>query len=120
MKTLTLVFALFVSSACGGEDGGSILDSTLTIQNNSSVSIYEIYISSVDSQVWGADQLGSDTLDPGDVVEFSEIDCDVYDMKVVDEEGDECVLTDIDFCVDDDVWIMTDADLIACQFAGLD
>lgn len=91
-------------------------DSTLTFSNSSQFEIAHIYLSPEDEDDWGPDQLGKDVLGSGDKVEFSGIDCDTYDVKLIDEDGDECVLSDIDLCLEDQEFEITDAALVACQW----
>jgi len=117
MKRISLVVVALAavlalcSSGCGGDPSTS---STLTIRNNSSFTFTEINLSPIDQADWGPDLLGAQLLEPGDVLELGDIDCDVYDIRVVDENTDECVLTDVDLCLDDAVWVIDDAELFAC------
>ena len=41
--------------------------------------------------------------------------CDDYDVKLVDEDGDSCVVGGVTLCADSDAWVITDEDLLACQ-----
>ncbi|MFN0247664.1 MAG: hypothetical protein ACKV2T_12330 [Kofleriaceae bacterium] len=116
MKRLAIVslLALGVLGACA--DDGSDLDSTLTIENESSYAFGEIYLSPEDAASWGQDLLGTDILAPGEVLELSGVACDIYDIRIVDDEGDDCVLPSVDLCLDNAVWSIDDAELAACQF----
>lgn len=112
---LATTFALATLAAgCGGSDDE--FDSTLTIRNNSSFAFIEINLSPVDSASFGPDLLGSDILEPGTELEISGIACDDYDIRIIDEDADECILTDVDLCFDDAVWNITDGELAACIF----
>jgi hypothetical protein len=116
-RSLGLSLALLLTGAAGcatDDDGGG--GASLTIDNESSYSFIEINISPVNQTSWGSDLLGADILDPGDSFLVSEIDCDVYDIRLIDEDSDECVLTDIDLCFDNAVWQIDDAELAACVF----
>jgi hypothetical protein len=104
------VLALGVAG-CSAEDA----DASLTIENASSYTLVEIYLSPVDAESWGSDLLGSELLEPGDILEVSAIACDVYDILVTDETGADCVLTDVDLCLDDALWTITDEELVACD-----
>jgi hypothetical protein len=110
------LLALGTLGACATDDGTGDLDSTLTIENESSYAFAEIYLSPEDSVNWGSDLLGADILAPGEVLELSGVACDIYDIRIVDDEGDECVLTSVDLCLDNAVWSIDDAELAACQF----
>lgn len=96
--------------ACAGEAG----DSSLIIRNESSYAITEIYLSPVSSGTWGPDLLGGDVLFPGEEFAISLIDCDDYDIRIVDEDGDECVIEGVELCFDDALWRITDTELAAC------
>ena len=116
-KSLTTLFlsASLLFGACGGEDEPEfVLDSSLNIENGSSYSFVEINLSPVNADAWGEDLLGSDILEPGDVLELSGIECDDYDIRVIDEELDECIVTDVDLCLTDEHWVVTDSDLLDC------
>lgn len=119
MKRLAILSLLAVAGlgACTSDDGGEgNLDSTLTIENDSSYAFAEINLSPEDSASWGSDLLGADILAPGEVLELAGVACDVYDIRIVDDEGDECVLSSVDLCLDNAVWSIDDAELAACQF----
>lgn len=110
MRALTLGLALAVAFAAGCGGG----DSTLTIRNSSSFAFIEINLSPVDSSTFGPDLLGADILEPGDELEISGIECDDYDIRVVDEDGDECILAAVELCFDDAIWEITDSELLSC------
>lgn len=117
MKRHAMILSLAAAGALGAcADDGSDLDSTLTIENDSSYAFAEINLSPEDSTSWGSDLLGADILAPGEVLELSGVTCDVYDIRIVDDEGDECVLTSVDLCLDNAIWTIDDAELAACQF----
>jgi hypothetical protein len=63
---------------------------------------------------WGPDQLGSNVLEHAEVITLSGLDCEQYDLKLIDHEGDECVVEDIDLCLHDAVWSLTDRELTRC------
>ncbi len=115
--TSALLLALTASLvACGSDSADDVGDSTLTIANESSYTFDSIYLSPVDEITWGPDLLGADLLDPGESVEISNLVCDIFDIRIVDEDGDECIVTDVDLCFDDAIWVIDDAELASCQF----
>jgi hypothetical protein len=85
-----------------GDDG----DSTLLVVNDSDYVIEEIYLTEVDNPNWGPDLLGGDVLFPGEDFLIVDIECDYYDALLVDEEGVECELLDLDLCFDDADWVI--------------
>ena len=95
------------------------LASTVTIVNDSDWGIHYLYLSPTSESDWGPDQLGDATIAPdGGTFELHSIPCDTYDVKLVDEDGDECVIGAVDLCLDDDVWHVTNAKLLSCEGYG--
>jgi hypothetical protein len=120
MKNLlitTLLATGLTLGACGSEEDDPIdLNSTLVIENSSDFAFVEINLSSVDNVSWGSDLLGSDILFPGESVEIGGIECDDYDIRVVDEDNDECIVENIDLCLTDESWVIDNAVLFGCAF----
>lgn len=106
---LSVLFAAPVSAA--------LTDAQVKIVNNSSWDIHYLYISPVDDEEWGPDQLGEDAIASGDSFTLSEIPCDAYDVKIVDEDDDECVIAAVVLCADKDKWVIEDDALLECQNA---
>ncbi|MFT0533700.1 hypothetical protein ACMHYJ_12870 [Castellaniella hirudinis] len=82
--------------------------------NQSSWEIHEIYFSPASQKSWGEDHLGEDILEKGDSLTLSGVDNGVWDVRVVDEDGDECIIEDVSIDGSDS-WTIRDADLLACQ-----
>jgi hypothetical protein len=93
--------------ACSIESGGSgpIDDATLSIDNDSSYVIEEIYLTGVGNPSWGPNQLGSDVLFPGETITLG-VDCGNYDALLVDEDGVDCEINNLDLCLNDSVWVI--------------
>lgn len=83
--------------------------SSLTIENNSSWSFLYIYISDP-SEGWGDDVLGDEVLSSGETMSFG-FSSGTYDIKIRDEDGDECILwgyehySNTPLVFDDDDWL---------------
>ena len=88
---------------------------TVKIINQSKWEIHHIFLSATADDEWGPDQLEDDVLAKGDSLTLTNISCDLYDIKVVDEDGDECVIEEVDLCGDDSYWKITDKDLLECE-----
>lgn len=118
-KTLSLLLALPLALAAGTAAAkGNKLDARVTIVNESLWAIHELYLSSTDEASWGPDQLGPTTvIGTGERYTINRIPCDTYDVKLIDEDGDECTLGGVALCADSDTWVITDEDLLACQVA---
>ena len=93
-------------------------DSTLTIVNNTDWEIHHIYLTPADSEKWGPDQLGKEVLGPDESITLKGIPCDVYDIKVVDEDGGFCIVQDVDLCKVKSRWVISQDVLSACDDVG--
>lgn len=88
---------------------------TVKIINQSKWEIHHIFLSSTDDDTWGPDQLEDDILTKGQSLTLTNISCDLYDIKVVDEDGDECIIEEVDLCGDNSYWKITDKALLECE-----
>ncbi len=92
-KNVVVVFVLFLLAGLASNAfAQSAYDFELT--NDTGLVITSIYVSPSDEERWGDDVLGIDVLDDGGTVEieFSPFaDAELWDLKVVDEDGDEYV-----------------------------
>ena len=68
-------------------------------------------------EVRTADQLDEDVIESGGQFTLHGIPCDKYDVRVVDEDGDACVIEKVPLCGASDEWTITDEDLLGCQVA---
>lgn len=91
------------------------VSASIEIVNRTRWAIYELYLSPSDAADWGDDQLGDETIGPGDHFTLSDIPCEVWDVLLIDEEGDECVVLGVDLCRDDYKWVIENDALLACQ-----
>ena len=105
----TLVLAISLQACVITTD-----DSTLTIDNRSDYAIYEVNVAPIDSTFWGPNLLRGDILYPGDSLDVYDLDCDYYDVRIVDELGAECELYDVDVCFDSAYWVIDNALLSTC------
>ncbi len=84
------------------------------IQNNSSYDIYEVHMSSTGDDNWGPDLLRNDVLATGESVMVT-ADPGSYDLKLVDEDGDACIVMNLAL-YGDAAWSITDRWLLGCEF----
>jgi hypothetical protein len=113
MKKLALVAALVCAFALPSFAAGK--KSTVKIINQSKWEIHHIFLSSTEDESWGPDQLEDSVLGKGESLTITSIPCDLYDVKVVDEDGDECIIEQVDLCGNNAYWKITDKDLLACE-----
>ncbi len=88
---------------------------TVKIINQSKWEIHHVFLSSTEDESWGEDLLEDEILVKGDTLTITNISCDLYDVKVVDEDGDECIIEEVDLCGDASYWKITDKDLLECE-----
>lgn len=110
---LLAAVAVLASAATSASEN----DSKVVLKNQSAWAIHELYFSPTSEREWGPDQLGNHTINTGDTFTLSGVPCAAYDVRVVDEDGDECVIEDVGLCATKDTWVITDKDLLGCQAA---
>jgi hypothetical protein len=93
----------------------AVYAASVEIQNSSDWSLVHFHLSPADEEDWGPDQLGDAVVGTGDSFTLTGIPCDTYDVKLVDEDGDECVVPGVDICGDDQGWEITSDDLLECE-----
>jgi hypothetical protein len=117
VRKLTIAGAALLALGAALPAAAASSDAVVSIRNDSLWAIQELYLSSTDEDEWGPDQLGDNVLNTGDSFRLTGVPCDSYDVRVVDEDGDECILEDVGLCAAEDVWVVTDEDLLGCQAA---
>src|SRR5687768_15398233 len=105
--TATLLPLLWIIPACSkdGDGDGSPFEpdaagerNSLAVVNDSDHVIEDFYIAAVGSSDWGPDLLGADALFPDEEFLIVDIECDFYDVRLIDDTGGECLILDIDLC----------------------
>jgi len=113
MRPTSLVCSALISlslAACGGGGSADVIiddspDSSLVVDNQSDFAITELYLTSVNSGSWGPNLLRGDVLLPDENVTLG-VDCGFYDALLVDEDGVDCEIDDLDLCLNDAVWVI--------------
>ncbi len=85
--------------------------------NQSAWEIHEVYFSPSSQTNWGEDYLDNEVLEKGDSLTLSDVEVGTWDVMIVDEDGDKCVLEDV-VISGSDRWVISDKDLLACQAAS--
>jgi hypothetical protein len=112
-----IALALFTTASVPTFAAAKKKKALIKIINQSKWEIHHLYLSPSASKHWGSDQLGEEVLSKGESYTLTNIDCDTYDIKVVDEDGDECVIENVDLCADESYWKITDKELLDCEGA---
>lgn len=108
-----LMGALVVAS--GTPAGAAGKNSDVTVKNKSKWDIHQFFLSPSGEDEWGPDQLGDEVIETGGSFLLHSIPCDEYDVKLVDEDEDECVVEAVDLCASSQVWTITNDDLLECE-----
>ncbi|MGE0040668.1 MAG: hypothetical protein AB7V01_05740 [Vicinamibacterales bacterium] len=120
MLTRRIVFALAAAVMLCGV-GASLHAAqkkvSVTVINHSLWEIHEFYLSTVDDNDWGPDQLEDEIIEAeGGEFKLTGIPVGRYDVKLVDEDADECVVEDVAIGIDgSETWEITSKDLLKCQ-----
>ncbi|MDT5061237.1 MAG: hypothetical protein QOH63_1696 [Acidobacteriota bacterium] len=89
------------------------------IVNQSDWDIHGLFLSPTHKDTWGPDQLGDEIIKHGGgSFTIHSIPCGHYDIKVVDEDGDACVIEDVVMCKDHTHWDITNKELANCEGWG--
>ena len=112
MKRLAL-FACILAIALPTFAAGS----KVKVINASKWDIHHMFVSPAASDKWGPDQLEDNIIQAGATFTINGIPCDEYDIKVVDEDGDECIIEAVRLC-SDHYWKITDDELLECEGFG--
>lgn len=99
-----------VAGSSGGDSASSI-----TFRNRSRWDIYRINMSPVSQSTWGVDHLGSNILRAGQDFTLNNIPCNNYDLRLIDEDGDQCVVNNINVCAENSGVTITNENLLRCE-----
>ena len=91
MQRIVIALGLALILATAVSSGQAQENHTLVLENNSGFDIYEVHLSSTSTDLWGPDLLGRRVLRVGQQFNIYGVADDDYDMKIIDEDGDECV-----------------------------
>ncbi len=79
----------------------------ITVVNNSNREIRYLYLSPVDQDNWGPDQLNNASLGNGQSVTLSNVSCSGAEIKVIGEDSDGCFLSTVVSCTGNAQWTIT-------------
>ena len=112
------VLVLFVASLC--LCALPAFAENVKVVNGSQWGIYHFFLSPADTEEWGPDQLRDQVIAPGASFTLQGIPCDTYDVRLVDEDGDECIVGGVDVCGGNQQWNISSEELAACEGYGPD
>lgn len=86
---------------------GRFSGSTITIVNNSTLEIRHVYLSPVDGDNWGPDQLNdSATIASGASFNINNVSCAQGSIKVITEDENGCFLYQTADCTSNYTWVI--------------
>lgn len=98
---ITLVLLASVTASLAGRAPSS----SITIVNNSSNAIRHVYLSPVDNDNWGPDQLNdSATIASGASFTINDVSCGQGSIKVIAEDQNGCFLYNTTDCTANSTW----------------
>lgn len=101
-SALAVLAGVAVATGCIDDSGP---DASLRVINRSDYWITEIRVTPIDEVDWGPNLLDGDGLAPGESL-VVRVHCDFYDALLVDEDGVECRVYDLDLCLNDATWVI--------------
>lgn len=87
--------------------------SSIDIVNDTGHAFTDLFLSPSSSADWGPDLLDA-LLEDDETYSLVNIPCDQYDLMIVEDGGDECLLPAIPLCGSDEVWKFTEETWHAC------
>lgn len=108
------VSALASTLLLGLTSAVAVAADNITIKNASDWHIVNFYLSSSADPNWGPDQLGEQVIGSGQNFELRGVPCDTYDVRIVDQDEDVCIVRGIELCGANG-WTITSQALLNCQ-----
>jgi len=109
------ITCLLLGAAAAALTVTSALAYDWSMTNSSHWAIHRVFISPCSSQNWGHDRLGeNDVMSTGESYVLNDVGAGCYDVKLVDEDGDVCVISGVR--INNDLeWEITDKNLLNCE-----
>ena len=112
-RILILIAAFAVVSALPFLSGAHPATS-VNIVNNSSGQILHVYLSHVNADDWGTDQLNNATIQSGQSSTINNFACDAAQIKVIAENQDGCFVSTVITCGTNATWTITNNTATDC------
>ena len=115
-RLAVLSLSLFALAALSSARNTGTLTS-VNIVNNSSREVRNVYLSHVDVDDWGPNQLGDGaTIAPGQSYNLSNVACDQQQVKVIGEDQDGCFVSVVVSCGSSPTWTITNDTARDCGY----
>ena len=83
------------------------VSTAVNIVNNSNREIRNIYLSHVNVDDWGGNELGNSIIAPGQSFNLDNVTCDQQQVKLIGEDQDGCFLSRVVTCGINTTWTIT-------------
>jgi hypothetical protein len=103
-RLVILCIALFTLAALSSARTAT---TSVNIVNNSNKEIRNVYLSHVNADDWGGNQLGNAVIAPGQSFNLTNVACDQSQVKVIGEDQDGCFLSTVVTCGNGSTWTIT-------------
>ncbi len=113
IKKVLAAGALTLAAVVSIPTSAAAQNAIFTVFNHSSYRINHMYVSSTNDDYWGSDRLGFDILYPNYRSDLA-LNPGWYDVKLVDQDGDSCVIRNVNVSYGE-TWTITDGTLLACE-----
>ena len=110
-RLVALSIALFALTALSNARTAT---TSVNIVNNSNKEIRNVYLSHVNVDDWGNNQLGDAIISPGQSFTLNSVACDQQQVKVVGEDQDGCFVSTVVTCGDNATWTITNDSVRDC------
>lgn len=109
-----LVILCIVLFALAALSSARTTSTAVNIVNNSNKEIRNVYLSHVNVDDWGSNQLGDAVILPGQSFTLSNVACDQQQVKVIAENQDGCFHSTVVSCGDSGTWTITNNTAADC------
>ena len=113
-RALALLAALCAFAALPLLTSARIRTNSINVVNSSNRSIIHIYLAPPGTDNWGAEQLGTSPLTPGQSFILADVACNQSQIKVIAEDADGCFLTTEVGCGGAATWTITNDTTADC------
>ncbi len=104
------------NTSSGGASGRTM---NITVRNEANYAIHHMYLSPTNETSWGPDQLRDEVIAANNgTFTLTGVPCQAYDIRLVDNDNDECIVRNVSVCNEASTWRITNEDLLSCQGFG--
>ncbi len=102
------------STGTPGATGAATGDGSITVHNRSGYALFHLYLSAPQRNAWGDDLTHNHTFHNNTTLALQGVSCGRYDIRLLDEDGDECVLRDQSVCGEHGGLTLNGAEVATC------